>query len=270
MRGFTNEGGPYGLYVITLIFLTLVMQNEGWLSRPVAVLSQILFCINVLGSQSKAALFEAFVLAVLVPALHLRGKRLVVMTLASVLAVCSAWVLLDIPSRILPYTRAINEYRRVSTLRPTDGNLVAGRAAGIFLAPTMIQAHPFIGIGLGNYPIVRDDPQYRRGTPIVGLSLDAPSLGPIDYIVDLGFPLFFFFTWAEIAPGLSMVRRGEKIGLVCLVLMQPVANWFGAHLNLTYPWVCAAIGLGIAYSRDRPESDGDAFPHPRLLAAEEA
>ena len=251
MRGFNNEGGSYGTYVMTLIFLAMAMRSEGWISRRVAIASQVLFCINLLGSQSKAALFEVFVFIILAPVLRLRGTRLIVSTVLAVLLVTTAWFAVDVNGKLLQYTRAIDDYRRVSVLRPKDYNYVVGRVAGLFLAPTMIRAHPLIGIGLGNYPIVRDDPQYRRGTPVIEPPLDSPSLGPVDYIVDLGFPLFFYFTWVELAPAVALVRRREKAGLVCLMLMQPVANWFGAHLNLTYPWVGAAIALGIAYGRQQ-------------------
>ena len=260
MRGFNNEGGSYGTYVMTLIFIVMAMRSEGWMSRRLAILSQVLFCINLLGSQSKAALLEVFVFCILAPGLRLRGTKLIAATVAAVLLVGTAWVALDVNARLLQYTRAIDEYRRVSVLRPNDYNYVAGRVAGLFLAPTMIRTHPWIGIGLGNYPIVRDDPQYRKGTPVIEPPLDSPSLGPVDYIVDLGFPLFFYFTWAEIAPAAALVRRREKAGVVCLVLMQPVANWFGAHLNLTYPWVGAAIALGIAYGRRQREETEDAVP----------
>ena len=264
MRGFNNEGGSYGTYIMTIIFMAMAMRSEGWISRRVAIFSQILFFINLIGSQSKASLFEVFVFIILTPALRLRGSRLISATVASLLLVVTLWFALDVNSKLVQYSAAINEYRRVSVLRPRDYNYVVGRVAGLFLAPTMIKTHPWIGIGLGNYPIVRDDPQYRRGTPVIEPPLDSPSLGPIDYIVDLGFPLFFYFTWVELAPAVALVRRREKAGIICLMLMQPVANWFGAHLNLTFPWVGAAIALGIAYGREQRIEDDliDAAPVP--------
>ncbi len=249
MRGFNNEGGSFGTYVATLVFLTMALKSEGWISRRTALFSQVLFAINLIGSQSKAALFEFFVFLFLVPALRLRGVKLIGSTIIAGLVMAFVWITFDVNAKLWTYTSAIGEYQRVSVLRPNDYNYVAGRVAGLFLAPTMIMAHPLVGIGLGNYPIVRDDPQYRKGTPIIEPAIDSPSLGPIDYIVDLGFPLFFYFTWVEIAPAISLLKRGEKAGVVCLMLMQPVANWFGAHLNLTYPWVGAAIALGISYGR---------------------
>ena len=83
-------------------------------------------------------------------------------------------------------------------VRGQDANFVMGRVAGLVLGPRMMAAHPLLGVGWGNYPLVRDDPQYRRGTAFALQSTDSPSLGPIDYIVELGFPLFLYLTWAEL------------------------------------------------------------------------
>jgi hypothetical protein len=66
-------------------------------------------------------------------------------------------------------------------------------------------------------------------------------------VVDLGIPLFLYFSFVEILPALPLIKRRAGFALTSIILMQPVANWFGAHLNLTYPWVAAAIGLGVAY-----------------------
>ena len=108
-----------------------------------------MFFVNLVGSQSKAALFEVFVFIILAPVLRLRGTRLITATIGAVLVVAALWFALDVRARLDQYTRAMDDYRRVSVLRPDDGNYVAGRVAGLFLAPTMIKTHPWIGIGLG-------------------------------------------------------------------------------------------------------------------------
>ncbi len=273
MRGFNNEGGSYGTYLLTVIFVTTVMYAQGWLSRRSMLWSLLLFCVCLLGSQSKAALFEVFTFMILMPLLRMRGARLLAMFTATSTLVVILFFALNVPKLLTPYTRAIGQYRTVSLLRPTDGNYVMGRVSGLFLAPKMIKAHPFVGIGLGNYPIVRDDPAYRQGTPIVAPSLDSPSLGPIDYVVDLGFPLFLYFTWTELAPTVTLVRKRASFGLCCLMLMQPVANWFGAHLNLTYPWIAGAIALGVGFGGGKDHEDDEAsagtqeLPRPYGLPA---
>jgi hypothetical protein len=251
LTGFNNEGGSYGTYLLTVVFLTMVMRSEGWLSRRTAILSYILFAVTLMGTWSKAAMFEIAVFLLLAPVLRLRGLRLVLVTVATAAMIGFVFIAIDVPQLLSQYTDAIENYERLSVLRPNDANYTAGRVSGLYLAPKMIAEHPLVGIGLGNYPIVRDDPKYRHGTPLVHLTLDSPSLGPVDYMVDLGIPLFLYFTWVEIAPAIGFVRRNAGFGLTCLLFMQPVSNWFGAHLNLTYPWVAAAIALSIFYAAGR-------------------
>ena len=40
-----------------------------------------------------------------------------------------------------------------------------GRLGGAVLVPRMIADHPWTGIGLGNYPLMRNDPHYLQGLP---------------------------------------------------------------------------------------------------------
>jgi hypothetical protein len=133
----------------------------------------------------------------------------------------------------------------LSNYHTLDGNYVAGRVAGAVLGPRMIAARPLRGIGWGNYPMVRDDPEYRRGTAFSIVNQDAPGLGPIDYIVELGIPLWLYMTWISIKPVIYLRRAGASAWLFSLAMMQPISNWFGAHLNLTYPWVVVGFALGM-------------------------
>ena len=71
----------------------------------------------------------------------------------------------------------------------------------------------------------RDDPQYRRGTAFSLGSTDSPSLGPIDYIVELGFPLFFYMTWAELKPLYLLWKHGANIWILNMAAMQILVNW---------------------------------------------
>ncbi len=44
-----------------------------------------------------------------------------------------------------------------------------------------------------------------------------------------------------------------------MAAMQIFANWFGAHLNLTYQWVVVGLALGMGFaktqSEDTPQDD---------------
>jgi hypothetical protein len=118
------------------------------------------------------------------------------------------------------------------------------------LAPRIIAAHPLVGVGWGNYGLVRDDPTYRQGTAFA-IGNDAPGLGPIDYIVDLGIPLWIFLIWVELRPFYYLRRNQSNLLILNLALMQPLANIFGAHLNLTYPWVVGGFALGLGFQQSQ-------------------
>jgi hypothetical protein len=211
--------------------------------------SLLLFAVALLGSGSKAALFQLLIFIVITPILRLRGLRALAVSSVMVLLIALVWF--GGLSRIVqPYLRSIDQYKTISYLRPDDGNYTRGRIAGIYLAPKMIAAHPLAGIGLGNYPLVRDDPAYRQGANHIDAPGDSPSLGILDYVLQLGIPVTLIMLWAEFATVLPPIRNRGSFPIVCLLLTLPVANWFGTHLNLTYPWVCGAIALGIYYGKE--------------------
>lgn len=249
LRGFDNEGGPYGLYLLSLLILLFAIRQREWLNRRQLYWGLGLFSVCFIGSQSKAAFFCVAVLGILFVLSTLRGWRMLaaIGTLSFGLLVLAAQI--DIPGQIQIYFQAIETYQQLSNMRPTDGNLVKGRIAGTVLAPRMIEAHPLLGIGWGNYALVRDDPQYRRGSAFSFGSGDSPSLGTIDYIVDLGFPLWIYMVWISFKP-LHLLRQYKAdVYVLALAAMQPMAILFGTHLNIMYQWITLALALGMGFSK---------------------
>jgi hypothetical protein len=210
-------------------------------------MSFLIVCL--IGSQSKAAFFATGVLGVFYLILALRGWRrwTVLATLGAAFAVLG--LALDIPAKVQVYNKASGVYEEMSNLKSGDPNFVMGRVAGAVLAPRMIAAHPLAGIGWGNYPLVRDDPEYRQGTAFSFGSTDAPGLGLIDYIVDLGFPLCLYLIWILSKPAFLLHRSGARVELITMAAIQPIATLAGAHLNLIYSWVVVALALGIGFGR---------------------
>jgi hypothetical protein len=204
--------------------------------------------ICLAGSQSKAALVGAALAGFLYCMWWLQGwKRLA--TVAVVLCLIAAGVLvLDLPGNLELYAQMVAAYQQYSNVHSEDTNIVQGRIAGAVLAPRMIEAHPLAGIGWGNYPLVRDNPQYRRGSAFMPTQADAPSLGPIDYIVDLGIPLWLYLTWINLKPLYMLRRRGADRRILMLAAMQPIVVLCGTHLNITYQWVILALAMGVGFS----------------------
>ena len=254
MRGFNNEPGSYGTYMISVILLTFAIYQKKWLTARQFHASMALFLICLVGSQSKGAFFAAVVIAFFHMLWSRTGWRRWAFIAGVLAASCVAAVIVNIPAQVSVYLRSSATYQRLSNLHSRDPNYVQGRVSGAFIAPYMIARHPYIGIGWGNYPLVRDDPEYRRGTAFSLFNLDSPSLGPIDYIVELGFPLWLYMTCLSFLPIYFLRRQDADPWLVSLATMQPVALWFGAHLNITYQWVVVGLALGMGLNIHKQNS----------------
>lgn len=253
-RGFDNEGGPYGVYLLSLFALCIVMRWKGWLSNKQFYGGLLLFFICLVGSQSKAAFFGVAILGILYLMWTLRGGKRLAMVGAIAAALVMLALALDLPEKLELYAEVVAAYTQFSNLHAEDPNLVQGRVAGTVLAPRMIEAHPLLGIGWGNYPLVRDNPQYRRGSAFAITLADAPSLGPVDYMVDLGIPLWIYLTWINLKPLYLLRRRNADGRVLALTAMQPIAVLCGTHLNITYPWVTLALAMGIGFGAGRQDT----------------
>jgi hypothetical protein len=254
-RGFNNEGGSYGTYLIGLGLLTVAMWRRGWLTRNEFRIGMVIFALSFVGSQSKAAFLACAIMGLINALILTRGRQRMVLIGGVIAGLLVFVAVFDFRGQINAYVQNAQKYQSLSTLRSDDGNLVMGRISGMVLSPRMIAAHPLTGIGWGNYPLVRDDPEYRRGTAFSLYPTDSPSLGPIDYIVELGFPLFFYLSWIELKPFYLLWKHHADIWILNLSVMQILANWFGAHLNLTYQWVMVGLALGMGFAKIKQEED---------------
>ena len=128
-----------------------------------------------------------------------------------------------------------------------------GRIVAAFIVPRMIAAHPMLGIGIGNYSLMRNDPDYLRGLPFVD-DWDLPGLGLISDAAELGIPLTLFLAALLLRPFLQ--ARKQKAHAVCMAAaaFQPAALLLGVNLNFFYPWLITAFLL--ASLRQHPELPG--------------
>jgi len=246
-RGFDNEGGGFGVYLVSAILLAVIMYRRQWIARPHFIVAMSLMVVGLCGSQSKSAFFAVGALGAICLVWFLKGGRRWIMIAALTVGLVVVGYVFNIKQQIDTYRYGAAQYQRLSNLKWGDGNYVMGRVAGSVIAPRMIKARPLLGIGWGNYPLVRDIAEYRQGTAFSLGDVDAPGLGVIDYIVELGIPLWLYLTWVELKPVVMLRRSGADKWLVALALILPVSTWAGAHLNLMHPWVVAAFALGLGY-----------------------
>lgn len=249
-RGFNNEGGGFGLHLLTVGVLMVVLRRLNWMSKGLYVWGMVLIAAGFLGSRSKSGIVALAIFGVFHLFRSYSGVKrwALIGSMAGAVLVLASVINFEALAEI--YVRGAQQYQQMSNLRANDANIVMGRISGAVLGPRMLATHPLAGIGWGNYPLVRDDPEYRQGTAFSLSATDAPNLGAVDYLIDLGLPLFFYLTWIEIKPMVMLRRRGADPWVLNLAFMLPLSTWTGVHLNLIHPWIVVAFALGIGYQME--------------------
>lgn len=243
LRGFYNEGGPYGLYMMSVLIIGYVLDREGWMPRTRVRLMQSLMLIVFILSYSKAGFMGVITLFVLngVFARSLAQRLVIVGTGLVIFIGITQFV--NIPVMLRAYQATAAQYERVSHFHAHDYNFVYGRVAGAFIVPRMIAAHPLSGIGWGNYGLLRNAPEYR-GAAVFTEDADDPGLGMFGAAAELGLPLLGFLLILLFFPFFYLRHLHVPIWVSNLALLQPIVHLYGAQLNLTYPWVVTAFALG--------------------------
>jgi hypothetical protein len=267
LRGFYNEGGPYGIYLVSVFVAGLALMAMGWEPKIRVVACFGFLAAALAGSQSKASVAVVLMLcgAYFLMASSLR-RQLVTATVA-VVAVAIAGQTIDLGRSFRIYQQAGAAYERASLIHRGDTNFVEGRIAGAFIVPKMIAAHPLTGIGWGNYGILRNAPEYR-GASAWSDYADDPGLGMLGTTADFGIPLQLFLLACLLLPFFYARSVSAPNFVKIMALVQPVAHLAGAQLNLTYPWVVSACAMGLAYSglRDGRWDREQARGEPAALA----
>lgn len=240
LRGFYVEGGPLGLFYATLYILTFFIKGRKWLLRASFLL--VLLC-----SQSKAGIvavlawhfylfyqnfksakwFRYIVLAALIPIFYLVFTKV-----------------------IANYIHAVQNFSGIVAERQNDTNFVMGRIAAVFITPNMVIENPIFGVGLGNYALVRNNPDYLGILP-PSKYWDAPGLGVFaTLLVENGlYGLYLFILILY-----SMYRRYSRTSVVSGKAIKAfvLICLLGVQLHFLYIWFF--IGLALAAPNDEIDS----------------
>lgn len=242
-RGLFNEGGPYGLFLVSVVVAGLVLYRSKGLTKKQLIVAAAAIVPVFFMTQSKSAILACLFLFLLnifiVGSLRLKTYLLVG---ASIFAL-SIVTLTDFNRNFISY---INEYQLVQEVGPNLDESAyggfGGRLAGAILIPRMIAAHPVTGVGLGNYPILFNDPRYLEGLPYTS-TWEAPGIGIVGYIAELGIPLFLYLLLILCVPVWMIQRKKAAPIILVFAAVQPLVHLFGTQLNFYYPWICSGFAL---------------------------
>lgn len=240
LKGLYVEGGPYGL------FLTFIFMLTSFLEKTKTRLFKQLFLIIVIVffAKSKAGFLCLLVWIFLQNMGYLKNKLKLFLYPALVLALIGFYFTFVKISYM--YVDKMDKIRKEVHLRPNDPNLIMGRFSGFYIVPNMIKENPVLGIGLGNYPLIRNNKIYRGFFPLPDKEIrdaDASGFGGIvDIIIDMGIVGLLIFMYLN---SLLIKRLIVKNNGVVLLLGFLILFLFGVQLYFSYPW--AFFGIILAY-----------------------
>lgn len=251
-RGLFNEGGPYGLYLISVIVVGLLLYRVGGLTKFKGLVACLTLLPIFLLTQSKAAIGAClllFLVNTFIAGTHRLKLAFVIVAVAFGTAINSFTTLGDSAVGYL------NSYLLIQDVGPRIDESVyggfGGRVAGAVLLPRMLMAHPITGIGLGNYPLLFNDPHYLQGLTPTN-SWELPGMGLLEYVAELGLPLFLYLFVLLLIPA-WMASRNKSLPIVMIFAgIQPLVHIFGTQLNFYYPWICSGLALSFLDYRINP------------------
>jgi hypothetical protein len=236
LKGFFVEGGPYGLFCSAIL---AIAHSFKMLKK-----SAILVIGGALAlSQSKAGILLTVVYYGVLPLTKLKLKSILpAILMLSVLGTLS-WMTLG--ERFVGYFNAVSTVEELLSVRSDDPSVIMGRIAGAYIAPQMIQANPILGVGLGNYSLVRNNPAYRGIFPAVD-DWDLTGLGLLTLIAESGIFGSALFLWLYLTIVFSIsrataLRLPAFIPLFCFAL--------GLQIYFIYPWILLSLCLALSQSR---------------------
>jgi len=243
LKGFYVEGGPYGLMLMFILMLTSFLEK----SKSRLFKQIFLFIVIVLFAKSKAGFLCLIVWVFLQNFSYLKVKLKAFLYPILIIGLIGFYFAFTTISYM--YVEKLDKIRKEVRLRPNDPNLIMGRLSGFYIAPNMIKENPVFGIGLGNYPLLRNNKEYRGFFPLPDktiLDADASGFGGIiDVVIDMGIVGLLVFMYLNY---LMVKRLFDKNKGVVLQLGFIILFLFGVQLYFSYPW--AFLGIILAYQNN--------------------
>ncbi len=230
------EGGPFGLFVaFYFLFRSSLFKFS--------IIWTILSISLILASQSKAAFL--FMSAMFIIYLLIYNKLKIKFVIRYGFFILLTFLILnnhfDLLGRLSLYWDSHENAEEILSARPNDTNLIMGRIAASYIVPEIIKDNLMLGIGLGNYSLVRNDPKYRGIFPSV-TEWDLTGLGGVvNLLVEVGIIGLLLF----IFPFFQMWRKSKLNIIKYFIILFIAAQAFGVQTYFQYIWFLIGIMTAI-------------------------
>jgi hypothetical protein len=232
LRGGYFEGGPFGLFAAFYYMyrLSIFKFSYTW---------TVLLVMLLFASQSKAA-FLFLIIAFVVYFLLQKKIKIKNMLLFFIAGMCMFIVIdksLKVSEKIMLYWIDYETIEYQLATRENDNALVMGRVAAVHIVPEIVKDNILLGVGLGNYSLVRNNPQYLGVLPPV-TEWDLTGLGGIiNMLIEVGVIGLLLFLFPFVKTWQSSTLSTVKFHIFLVMLAQI----FGVQTYFQYLWFVIGI-----------------------------
>lgn len=244
LRGLYFEGGPFGL-MLSFIFILTFFEEK---TKTQIIKRIFLLFVIVFLAKSKAGIMLSLVWILIYYYELIIAKVKIYKFQVIVLFVCIFYLTFVKVNSM--YFKETNIIRTSIKERPSDPYLILGRVSGLYIVPVIVKQYPVLGIGIGNYPLLRNNKEIRKFFPLPPkemIDIDSHGLGGIvDVLVDMGlvglliFLSIIYLLYKDIS---RKKERGKILIFTFLCLFM-----FGVQLCFLYPWIF--LGIILAYKNN--------------------
>lgn len=239
VRGLFVEGGPFGLLCAIMTVLGIIQK------RPRKETAFMI--VMVLIAQSKAgivALSAYFFIHFLIKIYLNDNYRKYFHISVLVASIGFVFAFVNISKMYIDEINDVSSLELYVNNNPEDYSATAGRIPATFIVPQMFFEHPLIGIGIGNYSLLRNLPEYRSFFPPIDVDDATGYGGVVDILNQCGLVGIAFFLYFII----KQVRYSEKVLYIILFILPMLC---GVQYTFMYPWFFLALHSFSLY----PESE---------------
>jgi hypothetical protein len=236
LRGGFVEGGPFGLLVAYYIFLRVYLFG-------IDKRKSIFMILLTLMAKSKASIF--FIFSVLVYhqflSRNIKFKNIILSVFLGSMLLFFAERYYSFSDRMMDYVYSYQFAEELVETKGGDYNFSAGRMAGFHILPTMVRDNFLLGVGLGNYPLTRNNPKYLGFFPTVPI-WDIHGFGGVFTILSelgiVGLLLFF-------RPFVILFKCSKQRVVKWMVGLFILVQLFGVPTHFQYLWFLVGLMTAI-------------------------
>lgn len=231
LKGFYVEGGPLGLMYSMLIVLNILFVGKKKYT--------LIFLVILILSQSKAgvsclcAYLAIYWISSFRQSRYYSRFKYILLPISVVFFLIVFVFISNIYIQRIVDTQMLQVYVNNN---PEDYSVTAGRISATFILHEMFIKNPIIGIGMGNYPLLRNLDEYRSFFPVISI-FDASGYGGIIDVINQ-FGLLGLILWGMILKKIYHLTSNWKI-----VFLSQFPFFFGVQMTFLYPWLLIGIML---------------------------